>query len=156
MIQTRQNNNSPQCSLPKRQGWNDDPIGKHAKAARAEETKAAKEAKAAKKRRKEAEAKAVKEKLAQMEADESFVQAQEQQHHIQRWLDMNASIHEVDDDLEGDDADENSGGEEPETDSTNEDLRKECAEVSLVYKTCKHRDSLLHLEDKDNEDKGTA
>ena len=49
---------------------------------RVEETKATKEAKAAKKQRKEAEAEAAKEKLAQMEADESFVQAQEQQHHI--------------------------------------------------------------------------
>ena len=92
-----------------------------------------------------------------MEADESFVQAQEQQRHIWQWSDMNASIHEVDDDLEGDDTDENSSGEEPETDSTNGDLKKECAEVSLVYKTCKHRDSLLHLEeDEDNEDEGTA
>jgi hypothetical protein len=70
---------------------------------------------------------------------------------------MNASIHEVDDDLEGDDADENSGGEEPETDSTDEDSKKERAEVSLVYKTCKHRDSLLHLEeDEDDEDEGAA
>jgi antirestriction protein len=79
LIQTRQNNNPPQHSLPKRRGWNDNPIGKCAKAARAEETKATKEAKAAEKQRKEAEAEAVKEKLAQMEADESFVQAQEQQ-----------------------------------------------------------------------------
>ena len=63
-IQTRQNNNLPQHSLPKCQGRNDDPIGKCAKAVRAEETKAAKEAKAAKKQRKEAEAEAAKEKLA--------------------------------------------------------------------------------------------
>ena len=70
---------------------------------------------------------------------------------------MNASIHKVDDDLEGDDTDENSSGEEPETNSTNEDSKKEHAEVSLVYKTCKHRDSLLHLEeDEDNKDKGAA
>ena len=92
-----------------------------------------------------------------MEADESFVQAQEWQRRVWRWSDMNASIHEVDDDLKGDNTDENSGGEEPETDSTNEDSRKERAEVSLVYKTCKHRDSLLHLEeDEDNEDEGSA
>ena len=59
--------------------------------------------------------------------------------------------------MKGDNTDENSSGEEPETDSTNEDSRKERAEVSLVYKTCKHRDSLLHLEeDEDNEDKGAA
>ena len=94
----------------------------------------------------------MKEKLAQMEADESFVQAQEWQRCVRRWSDINASIHEVDDDLEGDDADGNSSGEEPETNSTNEDSKKECPEVSLVYKTCKHRDSLLHLE----EDEGVA
>ena len=70
---------------------------------------------------------------------------------------MNASIHEVNDDLKGKDADENSSGEEPKTNSINEDSKKECAEVSLVYKTCKHRDSLLHLEeDEDDKDKGTA
>jgi hypothetical protein len=50
--------------LPKCQGWNDNPVGKHAKAVRAEETKAAKEVKAAEKQRKEAEAEAAKEKLA--------------------------------------------------------------------------------------------
>jgi hypothetical protein len=65
---------------------------------------------------------------------------------------MNASIHEVDDDLEGDDTDENSSGEEPETNSTDKASKKEHAKVSLVYKICKHRDSLLHLE----EDKGAA
>ena len=70
---------------------------------------------------------------------------------------MNASIHEVDDNLRGENADENSSGEEPETDSTNEDSKKEHAKVSLVYKTCKHRDSLLHLEeDEDDKDKGAA
>jgi hypothetical protein len=108
---------------------------------RAKETKAAKEAKVAEKRRKEVEVEATKERLAQMEADESFVQAQERQRHIRRRSDMKASIHDVGDHSEGDDADENSNGEEPETDGADdsEDSEKKRAEVRLVYKICKHR-----------------
>jgi antirestriction protein len=68
--------------LPKCSGRNDDPIGKRAKAAKAAEAKATKEAKAADKQRRAAEAESAKERLAEMEIEESFVQAQEDKQRI--------------------------------------------------------------------------
>ena len=64
--------------MPKCNGQNEDPVGRHAKAAKAAEAKAAKAAKATEKTKKAIEAEVAKEKLAQVEANESYVQAQEQ------------------------------------------------------------------------------
>ena len=65
----------PACSpLPRRCGRNKDPIGKCAKAAKAVANKANKAAKVAEKKRKEVEAGAAKDKLAEIEEDESFIQ----------------------------------------------------------------------------------
>ena len=77
------------------------------------ESKAARDAKAAKKRDKAAETEAAKQKLAEMEADESFVQAQEQRGRIRRRSDMKAGLNDSDDNLEGE-LDKESDGEERE------------------------------------------
>jgi hypothetical protein len=70
--------------LPKHHGWNEDPVGKWAKAAKIADAKAAKVAKASSKRQKEIDAKAAKEKLAAMEVNESFAQKEEIQQCICR------------------------------------------------------------------------
>jgi membrane protein involved in colicin uptake len=89
--------------LPKRHGRNEDPVGKRAKAAKVAKTKATKEAKVADKvadkQRQEADAENAKEKLADMEIDESFAQAQEAQQCIRRQSDM--EIMTQSDDSEG-------------------------------------------------------
>jgi hypothetical protein len=85
--------------LPKRHGRNEDPVGKHAKAAKVAKTKATKEAKVADKQRQEADAENAKEKLADMEIDKSFAQAQEAQQRIRRQSDM--EIMTQSDDSEG-------------------------------------------------------
>jgi pyruvate/2-oxoglutarate dehydrogenase complex dihydrolipoamide acyltransferase (E2) component len=74
--------------LPKRRGRNEDPIGKQAKAAKVAATKAVREAKEADKQKRTVEASAAKEKLAEMEVDESFVREQEHQGRIRRQSDM--------------------------------------------------------------------
>jgi len=74
--------------LPKRRGQNEDPVGKHAKAAKAADVKAAKAAKVSKKRQEESDAKAAKEKLAEMEVDESFAQREEVQQRIRQQSDI--------------------------------------------------------------------
>jgi len=106
--QAKKDNDLPQHSpLPKCHCQNEDPTGVHAKAAKMVESKAAK------KRDKAAETEAAKQKLAEMEADESFVQAQEQRGRIRRRSDMKASLNDSDDDLEGK-LDKESDGEELE------------------------------------------
>jgi hypothetical protein len=68
--------------LPKHCGWNKDPVGKRAKAAKIADAKVAKAAKASIKRQNELDAEAAKEKLAEMEVDESFSQKEEVQWHV--------------------------------------------------------------------------
>jgi hypothetical protein len=63
--------------LPKHHRRNEDPVGKHAKVARIASAKVAKDAKASSKRQKEIDAKVVKERLAEIEVDESFSQREE-------------------------------------------------------------------------------
>ena len=62
------------------------------KEAKAAENKAIKEAKAAEKKKKAVADEAAKEELAQMEADESFAQAQEQRARIRQLSDMKGSV----------------------------------------------------------------
>lgn len=91
-LQARQNNPVPLRSpLPRRRGRNEDPVGKRAKAAKVAAKKADKAAKVAEKERKEAEADTAKDKLAEMEVDESFIEQQEQRRRIRRQSDMGAS-----------------------------------------------------------------
>lgn len=88
--------------MPKRRGRNEDPVGKHAKAAKVAKAKATKEAKAADKaadkQRREADADAAKEKVAAMEVDESFTQMQEDKQRIRRQSDMKIMTHTDDSD----------------------------------------------------------
>jgi hypothetical protein len=63
--------------LPKYHRWNKDPVGKHAKAAKIAGSKVAKEAKASSKRQKKIDAEVAKERLVEMEVDESFSQREE-------------------------------------------------------------------------------
>ncbi len=87
----RQNTNSPPHSLlPKCRGQNEDPVGKCAKATKAAKTKAMKKAKAEDKEKQAAEAETAKDKLAEMEIDESFSQTQEDQQRIHWLSDMEA------------------------------------------------------------------
>jgi hypothetical protein len=87
--------------LPKCCGWNKDPVGKRAKAAKVADAKAAKEAKEASKRQREIDAEAAKEKLVEMEVDESFAQRNEIQWHICRQSDLeNIGSHSNDKDNE--------------------------------------------------------
>lgn len=74
--------------LPKRRGRNEDPVGKRAKAARVAATKAAKQAKEVDKQKRMDEASIAKERLAEMEADESFARDQECQGRVRRQSDM--------------------------------------------------------------------
>jgi hypothetical protein len=105
--------------LPKRSGRNDDPIGKRAKAAKAAEAKAAKEAKAADKRRQAVEAEAAKERLAEMEIEESFVQAQEDKWRVRQRSDIEAL---------------NTGGDK-------DDSEDEFAELSNMVSSCDSEES---------------
>jgi hypothetical protein len=89
--QRQQHNPAPQCSLPKRHGRKEDPVSKRAKATRAAAKKADKVAKAASKQKKEADTEATKETLADVEADESFVQQHKREHRIHRQSDMGVS-----------------------------------------------------------------
>lgn len=65
-------------------------VGKHAKAVKVAAKKADKAAKVTEKERKEVEAEVAKDKLAELENDESFIQQQEQQGRIRRQSDMGA------------------------------------------------------------------
>lgn len=76
--------------MPKRRGRNEDPVGKHAKAARVAEAKATKRAKAENEQKRAAETEAAKDKLTEMEIDESFVRTEEDQQRIRRLSDMEA------------------------------------------------------------------
>jgi hypothetical protein len=78
--------------LPKRRGRNEDPVGKRAKAAKAEKTRAINKAKAEDKKKKATEAEAAKEMLVEMEIDESFAQMQVDQQRIRRQSDLRAMI----------------------------------------------------------------
>jgi hypothetical protein len=77
--------------LPKRRGRNEDPVGKRAKAVKAAAKKADKGAKVTEKERKEVEAEAAKDKLAEIEENESFIQGQKQRGRIRRQSEMGAS-----------------------------------------------------------------
>ena len=85
-MQPRRDNPAPRSPLPKRRGRN---------AARVAATKADKAAKASSKKKKEEDADAAKEKLAEMEVDESFAQRQDRQRRIRRQSDMD--VNECDD-----------------------------------------------------------
>ena len=78
----------PRSPLPKCRGRNEDPIGKHAKATKVAAKKADKAAKVAEKEKKEVETKVAKDKLAELEVDESFIEQQEHQGRIRRQSDM--------------------------------------------------------------------
>src|SRR5258708_34307569 len=92
-MQARGNGNlpPPRSPLPKHRGRHEDPVGKYAKAAKAAKAKADKKEKEARKQEKAAKADAAKDTLAEMEADESFVQMQESQHRVRRQSDMEAT-----------------------------------------------------------------
>lgn len=88
-LQPRRNNPASRRSpLPKRCKRNEDPVGKHAKAAKVAAKKADKAAKVSEKKRKEVKAEAAKDTLAEVEADESFFQQQELRGRIRRQSDM--------------------------------------------------------------------
>ena len=76
--------------LPKRPGRNDDPVGKRAKATRVAPAKATRQAKEADKQKRADEAGAAREKLAEMEVNESLIREQEYQGRIRRQSDMAA------------------------------------------------------------------
>ena len=94
--------------MPKRRGRNEDPVGRHAKAARVAEAKAAKKAKAKEKEKQVAEAEAAKDKLADIEINESFAQTQENEERIRRLSDIEATT-----------GDENNNGPEDEVTDPN-------------------------------------
>ena len=82
-LQPRQNNLAPPRSpLLKCHGQNEDPVGRHTKAARVAAKKEDKTAKVTDNGRKEVKAKAAKDTLGEAEIDKSFIQQQEQQSHI--------------------------------------------------------------------------
>lgn len=74
--------------MPKRHGRNEDPVGKRAKAAKIASAKAAKDAKASSKRQKEIDAEVAKERLAEIEVDESFSQREEILRRVHRQSDV--------------------------------------------------------------------
>ncbi len=94
--------------MPKRRGRNEDPVERHAKAARVAEAKVAKKAKAKEKEKQVAEAEAAKDKLANIEIDESFAQTQENEERIRRLSDIEATT-----------SDENNNGPEDEVTDPN-------------------------------------
>ena len=77
-----------QRSLPKRQGRNEDPTGRRTKKAKAIAVKAAKAAKAENAETRLREEELAKEKLAEMEVDESFIQKDERRLRIRRRSDL--------------------------------------------------------------------
>ena len=86
--------------MPKHCGRNEDPVGKHAKAVRIAAVKADKAAKVACRKKKDTDADATKERLAEMEVDESFIQQQEKQQCIHLQSDMGVNRHNDLDDAE--------------------------------------------------------
>jgi hypothetical protein len=98
------------------------------KAAKVAENKATKEAKVVAKQRKAAGDEAAKERLMQMEVDESHVQAKAQQRRIRRRSDMKGSSGDKDDMAL------DNGGDEPETGNVGVTGKKSRAKVSFgVY-----------------------
>ena len=127
--------------MPKRRGRNEDPVGKRAKAARVAEAKATKRAKAKNEEKRVAEAEAAKDKLTEMEIDESFAQMEEDQQRIRRLSDMEATTDgEKTDSLEDGVADSNEefsdkGSEaksESSADDETEQSRKRVPKVSFA------------------------
>ncbi len=121
-MQARGNGNLlPPCLLlPKCHGQNEDPVGKYAKVAKAAKAKADKKEKEARKQEKAAKADAAKDTLAEMEADESFVQMQECQHRVRRQSDMEATSDNGDNDSGNESVgliDANSSGEDSKAES---------------------------------------
>jgi hypothetical protein len=128
----------PRSPLPKRRGRNEDPVGKYAKAAKTAKAKADKKEKEADKQEKIAKVDAAKDTLAEMEADESFVQTQESQHRVRRQSDMETTSDNGDNDsgdesvglTDGDSSGEDSKAEsESSTDDSDKLSKKRNAKV---------------------------
>jgi hypothetical protein len=140
--------------LPKCRGRNENPVGKCAKVARAAQAKATKKAKSEDKEKQVAEADAAKDKLAEMEVNESLIQMQEDQQRICRLSDMEAMTDgEItdgpeDEVAESDDSDESSDeGLEAESESLagdeTEQSRKCTSKVSFGLIISMYKCSML-------------
>jgi hypothetical protein len=114
--------------LPKRRGRNEDPVGKRAKAAKAAVNKATKVAKAADKKRQALENDAAKERLVEMEIDESFTRVQEDQQRVRQRSDIKAPFTSEDHDGSGDEFaglnDREFSGDESEESSTSDEAKQ--------------------------------
>lgn len=124
----------PRSPLPKRRGRNEDPVGKCAKAARVAKVKATKKAKAEEKEKQAAEAEAVKDKLAEIEIDESFAQEAEDQQRIRRLSDLASDESNTDSNDEEESADDLGAGEgsdQSETESESVQSKKCAPKVSF-------------------------
>jgi hypothetical protein len=112
---------APHSPLPRCRRRNEDPVGKHAKVAKVAKAKADKEAKAAHKKKEAAKANAARETLAEMEADESFLQVHEFQHRTRQLSNMEARADE-NSDSGNESTDLIDGGGECSESETNHDL----------------------------------
>ena len=116
--------------LPKRRGRNEDPVGKQAKAARVAKAKATKKAKAEEKQKQAAKDEAAKDKLMEIEIDESFAKMQEDQQRIRRLSDMAMSDDENGDGPEDEATDQNDHEESSDDDNDDNDGSKAESESS--------------------------
>jgi hypothetical protein len=153
----------PHSPLPKHQWQNEDPVGKHAKAAKVANAKAAKAAKASSKRQQEVNAKAVKDTLVEVEVNELFAQREETQWHIHHVSDIE-NVGASDDSDSNDESDEDefpdladmdlsSGDTEDSSNAPNDDKgpSQKPPKASSCSYNAKSDDPVLYPECKDQE-----